>query len=304
MRCAYLSLARGDTAKAAEHLEAARDHFGKNDPMPQCFLPLGTIALCIAAVQGRVLDARAEFEHAAAEGFPPGTQRYAWPLLRAAAALEADTRGLPAAEPGRAEALERIRKATRGLVTAVPVWSAHERWVRAELLRAGGEDTALDWAEAGTAFEQVDRPYDLARVRHRWAEALLQSDRAQAAGLLRQAHATAQQLGARPLAEDVALLAQRARIALTDDPPSAAAAAAGPALGLTRREEDVLRLVAAGRSNRLIAEELYISPKTASVHVSNILAKLGVSGRGEAAAMAHRLRLFPPSGEGRREASA
>lgn len=303
MRCAYLSLARGDTAKAAEHLEAARDHFGKNDPMPQCFLPLGTIALCIAAVQGRVLDARAEFERAAAEGFPPGTQRYAWPLLRAAAALEADTRGLPAAEPGRAEALERIRKATRGLVTAVPVWSAHERWVRAELLRAGGEDTPLDWAEAGTAFEQVDRPYDLARVRHRWAEALLQSDRAQAAGLLRQAHATAQQLGARPLAEDVALLAQRARIALTDDPPSAAAAA-GPALGLTRREEDVLRLVAAGRSNRLIAEELYISPKTASVHVSNILAKLGVSGRGEAAAMAHRLRLFPPSGEGRREASA
>ncbi|MDG4859659.1 response regulator transcription factor, partial [Streptomyces sp. T-3] len=64
-------------------------------------------------------------------------------------------------------------------------------------------------------------------------------------------------------------------------------------LGLTSRERDVLRLVAAGRSNRQIAEELFISPKTASVHVSNILAKLGVSGRGEAAALAHRLRLFP-----------
>lgn len=64
-------------------------------------------------------------------------------------------------------------------------------------------------------------------------------------------------------------------------------------LGLTHRERDVLRLVAAGRSNRQIAEELFISPKTASVHVSNILAKLGVSGRGEAAALAHRLRLFP-----------
>ena len=53
------------------------------------------------------------------------------------------------------------------------------------------------------------------------------------------------------------------------------------------------RLVADGRTNRQIAEELFISPKTASVHVSNILAKLGVSGRGEAAALAHRLALFP-----------
>ncbi|WP_143712860.1 helix-turn-helix domain-containing protein, partial [Streptomyces hygroscopicus] len=79
-------------------------------------------------------------------------------------------------------------------------------------------------------------------------------------------------------------------------PPGFSAPAAGPAdpaeeLGLTPRERDVLRLVAAGRSNRQIAEQLFISPKTASVHVSNILAKLGVSGRGEAAAVAHRLRL-------------
>ncbi|MER5972648.1 AAA family ATPase [Streptomyces sp. NPDC002055] len=62
--------------------------------------------------------------------------------------------------------------------------------------------------------------------------------------------------------------------------------------GLTRRERDVLRLVALGHSNRRIAEELFISPKTASVHVSNILAKLGVSNRGEAASVAHRMRLF------------
>jgi DNA-binding CsgD family transcriptional regulator len=71
----------------------------------------------------------------------------------------------------------------------------------------------------------------------------------------------------------------------------------GPApgrLGLTAREFEVLRLVAAGRSNPEIAAELYISAKTASVHVSNILAKLGVSGRGEAAAAAHRLGLFGP----------
>ena len=56
----------------------------------------------------------------------------------------------------------------------------------------------------------------------------------------------------------------------------------------------VLRLAAAGRANREIAAELFISPKTASVHVSNILGKLGVATRGEAAATAHRLHLFDP----------
>src|SRR6201986_2160236 len=76
---------------------------------------------------------------------------------------------------------------------------------------------------------------------------------------------------------------------------AATATAAAPEpdrLGLTAREFEVLRLVAAGRSNRNIASELFISAKTASVHVSNILGKLGVTGRGEAAATAHRLRLF------------
>jgi DNA-binding CsgD family transcriptional regulator len=58
--------------------------------------------------------------------------------------------------------------------------------------------------------------------------------------------------------------------------------------GLTARELEVLRLVADGRSNGQIAESLFISRKTASVHVSNILAKLGVSTRVEAAALAHR----------------
>jgi DNA-binding NarL/FixJ family response regulator len=66
------------------------------------------------------------------------------------------------------------------------------------------------------------------------------------------------------------------------------------AAGLTPRELEVLRLVAAGRSNGQIAEALFISRKTASVHVSNILAKLGVHSRTEAAAAAHRLGLDAP----------
>ena len=65
--------------------------------------------------------------------------------------------------------------------------------------------------------------------------------------------------------------------------------------GLTEREREVLLLLAAGRSNPEIAKALFISAKTASVHVSNILAKLGVSGRVEAAAVAHRLGFAPQS---------
>lgn len=71
-RLATLALARGDTARATEHLEAARAHFGPHDPMPQSSLPLDVIALGIAAAQGRVTEARAEFERAAKAGFPPG----------------------------------------------------------------------------------------------------------------------------------------------------------------------------------------------------------------------------------------
>jgi DNA-binding NarL/FixJ family response regulator len=79
------------------------------------------------------------------------------------------------------------------------------------------------------------------------------------------------------------------RTASPEELPSPAAS-----LGLTQREVEVLALVAEGRTNRQIGQALYITPKTASVHVSRILAKLGVAGRGEAAAVAHRLGLDKP----------
>lgn len=83
----------------------------------------------------------------------------------------------------------------------------------------------------------------------------------------------------------------RARILLGGDPAGQNPAPATP-LGLTAREFEVLRLVADGRSNPEIAARLFIPAKTASVHVSNILAKMGVASRGEAAAAAYRLHLF------------
>ncbi|MCW7944267.1 hypothetical protein AAW14_19610 [Streptomyces hygroscopicus] len=294
---AHLALGRGDLAEAGRQLAAARASFGTHDTMPQHELPLVRVTIGIAVGEGRLADARAAVDAALAAGFPPGTQRYGWQLLLAAAMAEGDALGLPAAEPGRAEILERLRTSARTLATNVPVWRAYERWLHAELLRAEGRGGPHDWCEAVTAFEALDRPYDLARVRHRLAESLLASDggedaRERAAELLRLAAAVAGRIGARPLAESVDLLARRARLTPTcaAEPPVLDPA---QSLGLTNRERDVLRLVAVGRSNRQIAEELFISPKTASVHVSNILAKLGVSGRGEAAAVAHRLRLFP-----------
>ncbi|GAA2236883.1 helix-turn-helix transcriptional regulator [Streptomyces nogalater] len=295
LRLAHLALARGDLAEAARQLATARSWYGTHDPRPQQSLPLARTAVGIAAAEGRIEDARALLLPVLDAGFPPGTHRYGWPLLLAAATAEADARTLPAARPGRTEILDRLFTAVRTLTTGVPLWQAYGRWARAELLRAEGRDTAGTWAPVVGAFECLDRPYDLARVRHRLAGALLaeggDDERDRAVELLRLAAAVAAHLKARPLADAVARLAQRARLTLGGGKRQDPAADPAAAFGLTSRERDVLGLVAAGRTNRQIAEELFISPKTASVHVSNILGKLGVSGRGEAAAVAHRLGL-------------
>jgi DNA-binding CsgD family transcriptional regulator len=140
----------------------------------------------------------------------------------------------------------------------------------------------------------------VAYARFRQAEALLLAGgtpRRQAETVLWQAHQTAVELGATPLRREIELLAQRGRLRL-EEPADTTAAPTAPSsaasLGLTQREAEVLALVAEGRTNRQIGETLFITPKTASVHVSRILAKLGVTGRGEAAAIAHRLGLDKP----------
>ncbi|HXP14005.1 MAG TPA: response regulator transcription factor, partial [Actinomycetes bacterium] len=133
----------------------------------------------------------------------------------------------------------------------------------------------------------------------REAEALLLGGvaREQVEPSLRAAHATASELGAGPLRAEIEALARRGRLDLGT--AAAATSAAEPPspldpLGLTVREQEVLALVAMGRTNGQIAETLFISPKTATVHVSNILTKLGVRNRVEAATVAHRLRIVQP----------
>src|SRR5215470_17356484 len=180
--------------------------------------------------------------------------------------------------------------------------------VRAKLLTAEAEWTRVGrpsdpdrWAEAAGAWDELAFPWPAAYARWRLAEALLERGAPREAVIvpLRRACVTACELGARPLLAEVELLARRARIALAPEPVAVGAAAStaaqpaapGDELGLTPREREVLALVAEGRTNRQIAEALFISDKTASVHVSNILAKLGVANRAEAAATVHRLGL-------------
>ena len=166
----------------------------------------------------------------------------------------------------------------------VPAWLA---LAEAEYARATGHDDAVErWPAAVERCDGFGLAHETAYARFRLAEALLAQDRrTEATPPLRAAADVARDLGAAPLEGDVTDLARRARIDLGDNRP---ADDSGDGLGLTPRETEVLALLADGRSNPEIAEQLFISRKTASVHVSNILRKLEVDSRGEAAALAHR----------------
>jgi DNA-binding NarL/FixJ family response regulator len=153
----------------------------------------------------------------------------------------------------------------------------------AEYRRAAGDNDPQAWQAVLDAFGPAYM-YEIARTRWRLAEALAEAGRRdQANEQWGQASQTADRLGARPLRRALDDLARRARIGTAPDLPDGAVLTS-----LTSREREVLRLIAAGRSNREIASVLFIAPKTASVHVSNILGKLGAASRTEAAAIAHR----------------
>jgi DNA-binding CsgD family transcriptional regulator len=137
----------------------------------------------------------------------------------------------------------------------------------------------------------------------RRAEAILAGGhRDEAASYLREALALANRLRAQPLIDEIIILARRARLDLGPPRAEVTPSAAGTAVGastpirLTHRELEVLRLLAAGRSNPEIGRILFISRKTARNHVSNILMKLAATNRVEAAMAAHKLGLFtaPP----------
>jgi len=158
---------------------------------------------------------------------------------------------------------------------------------RAEARELSGGPQPEAWHAAAAAWDHCGDQYWAAVCKHRTADALLRAkgDRTAAARIAAEALATARSLGAAPLAADLEALTRRGRLA------------AGPAqdqplcrLGLTERETEVLHLLAEGRTNRQIGDLLFISEKTASVHVTNLLRKLGVASRTQAAEMSRRLR--------------
>jgi DNA-binding NarL/FixJ family response regulator len=174
---------------------------------------------------------------------------------------------------------------------------SHDVHVRARHAKAEAEWTRLQghsdparWQAAVDAFS-YGHVYAVARCQWRLAEALLGAgDRDQATAAARAAHETAARLEATPLRSALQALARRGRLDLGAGLPTERTLA-----GLTPRELEVLRLLVEGRSNRQIAEQLFISGKTAGVHVTNLLTKLGVHSRLEAAAMARRLGLDQPT---------
>ncbi|QQS24236.1 MAG: AAA family ATPase [Actinomycetota bacterium] len=187
------------------------------------------------------------------------------------------------------------RTADDHYVSAPPVLHAWLDQARAELAAARREPSPVSWSDLASRWDGLACPFFAADARYRAADALLTTtggrvagDRATAAALLGESIRTAERLGAQPLLHEATDLARRARLVLPSDDAQHEEVGTELPFGLTARELEVLRLVADGRSNGEIGEQLFVSRKTASVHVSNILRKLGAANRIEAAAIFRR----------------
>lgn len=180
-----------------------------------------------------------------------------------------------------------------------PEAQAHLASCAAELSRAMQRPSPDDWEAAARLWRGQGAPHQLAYASFRLAEALVHTrgPRAHAQNALSEALTLSESLGAAPLEAQIRRVARRTRLHLTTEAQVAPSTPPGPAdatpFDLTNRELDVLRLLAAGLTNREISARLYISQHTAGVHVSHILAKLQVPNRAMAAAVAERLGLVP-----------
>ena len=162
--------------------------------------------------------------------------------------------------------------------------------VQSLFARVECRDTVDTWRNAVESWAALGQVYDEAICRTRYAESLLTAgDRDGCRSQLLTAMQTAQRLGAQPLSDDIRRVAGRAHLEIAPHQRSPESKAAHH---LTDRELEVLELIAYGRTNEQIAHQLWMSPKTASVHVSHILTKLGATNRTEAARIARNQALL------------
>jgi DNA-binding NarL/FixJ family response regulator len=258
------ALLQGDSAGALAEAEAAIDADAWPAHSPSV-IRVTAIALAARADRAAQLRAAGDYPGAAAEA--------------AAGAGLLDVAREGASYPARPKAA--LGPEGRG-------WLARCEAEYARLTRANSPET---WtrvlAEFGPGYV-----YETARTQWRLAEALVEAGRRdEAAAVWRAARDTASRLRAAPLGAALDHLARRARLDAghgSQDGHGGGPGAPSPLAALTDREREVLSLIARGKSNREIGTELFITPKTASVHVSNILGKLGASSRTEAAAIAYR----------------
>ena len=308
---AEMHLRSGRRPEAEAELREARRHLRRSSAA-QFALPLAVVEAEFARSGGELESAREIISGALTRSDVGEEHRYRWPAVSLAAGIEAEL-ALSAADRGLTDGVEAHRRlaALREEAEAMPATTAADRChlalVKAEQARMLGTGVLEAWSEEVGACRAINEPYPLAYALLRHAEAAVAGgDLDTASASAREALGLAQAMGASPLAAEIEALIGRARLHTGADDPQPGAPDADDAvsdelssLGLTSRETEVLGLVAEGCSNGQIAERLFISRKTASVHVSNILAKLGVASRGEAAARAYRMGLIalPSSSE-------
>ena len=302
---ARLELHRGDLGSAAALATQAREALAEHAPPDSWRRELLELEAELLLWSGRAAEARSVAEAGLALVEGGDEARFGGALVtllaRALADLsvdagadpEPDLPALVAELRARAEAM--TPSPLQGATHPMPDGPAVELTLRAELARAHGGREALDaWSAAAQAWETIGRPFPAAYARWRDAEAQVLTKQVgeRPVAAVRRAHAAASALGAERLVAEVELLALWGRMDLVADD----AAEPPPTYpGLTAREVEILHCLMAGQTNREIAESLFISVKTVSVHVSNILRKQGVSSREEAARLGHRLSAGQPT---------
>ena len=310
LRSGETEAARSTIARAYERLDGLGD--------AQFTGPISATAVELAIGDGRLDDALEIADTALrrmADTEETGA-RYRAEIL--AQAIDVDARLARIAAAVRDEAANAARRADAErrveairAVTAGPIGPLDgfggETLAHAAMGEASWTDLAIGpdptgWHAAAERWRALRRPYPLAVCLTRLAESTLaaRGPRPTASAALDEAYAIARSLGAAPLAAWCESLARMGRLPLEAPTPARGSEAIDPSdggtgdpatrvtFGLTERELDVVRLLVQGHSNRRIGETLFMSESTAGVHVSNIIGKLGVANRVEAAALAVR----------------